>query len=132
MPIVWFILVVGGLALVLTTFIHASLPMTIVVGVKVVAIWVCLGAYLNWYLGIRRHVVGHLGSSNLKKAHVLTHVIKTHDRVNVGARRSHVEVTDDGRQLILCSAQRRQAPLEAKYKDDRRDKQQNEDQIDDE
>jgi hypothetical protein len=80
--VVWFILVLGGVAGVIVALAFLELAPAAAIGVAVVASWVAWGVFTAWLYGVKRHVVRHLGEQWFKGT-VLTHTIRTGERINV-------------------------------------------------
>jgi AAA+ superfamily predicted ATPase len=83
MAVVWFVFIVAGVGAIISTFALAPLGVAIAVAVGVFSIWGGLSAVYSWHFGLRRRVLGHLQVDDVRKAHVLTHVIKTFERVDL-------------------------------------------------
>ena len=89
MTLIWWIVVVAGLGAfvaVLLTVSWLAIPTAIVV----VSLWIVLGIFHSWYFGLRRHVLAHLHINDVAKAHVITHDIRTFEKVNVQLALDHL------------------------------------------
>ncbi len=78
----WTILVVAGFAVIILAILIAPQKVAIAAAIGTVGSWIAFGFCSSWWLGLRRHVVKHLGPRwNLGE--VLRHRIRTADRVNL-------------------------------------------------
>ncbi|MFO0876698.1 MAG: AAA family ATPase [Gemmataceae bacterium] len=78
----WLALTGVGASLVVLAILFRSQKEAVATGIVVVMVWIGVGWYLSWLLGLRRQVVRHLGPRwNLGE--VLRHRVRTAERVNI-------------------------------------------------
>src|SRR5262249_4955219 len=80
----WVVLVAAGIGAFVVPFARNRPGLAVPVAVAVIAVWITWGTWSAHYLGIRRHVVRHMGR-NWKKGAVITHRVRTGERANVQA-----------------------------------------------
>ena len=78
----WWVLVLGGIALCIYAAIHDPGGMVFATVLLFVLTLYLYGFTISYFLGIRRHVVRHLGK-RWKQGEVLTHVIRTSERIDL-------------------------------------------------
>ncbi len=86
---VWPVLIIVGITAVVVTAAAVSPPAAFAVGGCALAVWIGWGSFSSWYLGIRRHLIKHLGRDT-DKWQVVNHVIPTSERVNVQLALDHL------------------------------------------
>jgi hypothetical protein len=82
--IIWTVLLVGGAASVGFAVLVSRPGVAVVTGIFAVATWIAWGVFSTWHWSLRRRIAEHLGPG-WRKAVILTHKVKTAERVNIQA-----------------------------------------------
>jgi hypothetical protein len=88
----WLVLVIGGILATISALALISGTAAAVTAGLTIVIWICWGVVVTHYLGIRRHIVKHLGR-DWNNWQVVTHVVTTNERVNVQLALDHMRGT---------------------------------------
>jgi hypothetical protein len=87
--IVWAVLILLGLGGVVFALLVSQPAIAVATGIIAVAHWIAWGIFSTWHWSLRRRLAEHLGPG-WRKAIILTHRIKTGERVEVQSALDHM------------------------------------------
>jgi hypothetical protein len=87
--IIWTVLLAGGAASVGFVVLVSRPAVAIATGIVAVASWIAWGVFSTWHWSLRRRIAEHLGPG-WRKSVILTHKVKTAERVNIQAALDHM------------------------------------------